>query len=59
MLETVCGPSEINTQPTPSLILPHFSILSCLLFLLSLSLEALSSVPKCADHTALQCQMCA
>lgn len=59
MPETVCGSSERNTQPTPSLILPRFSILSCLLRLLPLSLAALSSVPKCAGHAALQCQMCA
>lgn len=60
MPETVCGPSERNTQPTPSLLIfPRFSILSCLLLLLPLSLAALSSVPKCADHAALQCQLCA
>lgn len=58
MPETFCGPSEINTQPTLSLILPLFSILSYLLFLLlPLSLAALSSVPKCAHFAALQCQL--
>lgn len=55
MPETVCSPSKRNTQPTPSLILHCFSILSCLLLLLPLSLAAFSSVPKCA----LQCQLCA
>lgn len=58
MPETFCGPSEMNTQPPPSLMLPRFSILSyLLLLLLPLSLAALSSVPKCADLAALQCQL--